>query len=565
MSPVRFTKQMVCILLLLSTLTTTAQKNRFIQFDLSAGISEPVHKFRTERMFAGRGIVFTGGFDYFFGRFGVGFSGGNFYNQSQNLFNNYIASKYYEGSNSTDANQWNTKFALLGPSYKLSLSKFELDFFAKTGFSQISVPDLFYKKTFFNQSYEVYHFTGTSDDWQLAWSAGMRLNYKLNKWLGIQLKSDVFTTSYFSKISYDNTFRDASDANRNGIIDDAEYFESQRITTPGRTDLTVANLQMGVIIQLGKKMETPVTTMIPQTIIDDIALSQTYEPTVLPENQVAEPALDVKEDLKEEFSDDDDIISQRFEDIPIVNAYEETDIKQSEFISETTEIVPIPNTTYDAPESKFDDEAAEFLYKAGESYFATNDFENAMPCFNKLKADPKYPRAKYMFALSLCAMGNCAEAKIEYKEFATRYKETDSRTLEIIFASHHERCSMSGKLVVHEPVAKHIDNENKSKVENKLIDERTKKRTSSDKTLEYKIQFIAIKKSDETFPKVADIGDISSEYFPSKKVYRYTIGDYTDINVAAKDVYKVRKMGFRDAFVAVYEDGIRVNTLYHAK
>ncbi|MBK7635541.1 MAG: hypothetical protein IPJ13_15625 [Saprospiraceae bacterium] len=75
------------------------------------------------------------------------------------------------------------------------------------------------------------------------------------------------------------------------------------------------------------------------------------------------------------------------EEIPVINANEAP--------------LEIPATTYEAPEAKYDEEAAEFLHKAGESYFATNDFENALPCFNKLKADPKYPRAKYMFALSL--------------------------------------------------------------------------------------------------------------------------------------------------------------------
>lgn len=40
---------------------------------------------------------------------------------------------------------------------------------------------------------------------------------------------------------------------------------------------------------------------------------------------------------------------------------------------------------------------------------------------------------------------------------------------------------------------------------------------------------------------------------------------YKDIKNAASDVYKIRKLGFRDAFIAVYENGQRVNTLYHAK
>jgi hypothetical protein len=82
---------------------------------------------------------------------------------------------------------------------------------------------------------------------------------------------------------------------------------------------------------------------------------------------------------------------------------------------------------------------------------------------------------------------------------------------------------------------------------------------------EYRIQFIAMKKPNATFPKLVEVGDISTEFFPNMSVYRYTLTGYKDINIAAADVYKVRKLGFRDAFVAVYENGIRVNTLYHSK
>jgi hypothetical protein len=74
-----------------------------------------------------------------------------------------------------------------------------------------------------------------------------------------------------------------------------------------------------------------------------------------------------------------------------------------------------------------------------------------------------------------------------------------------------------------------------------------------------------MKKPNATFPKLVEVGDISTEFFPNMSVYRYTLTGYKDINMAAADVYKVRKLGFRDAFVAVYENGIRVNTLYHSK
>ena len=61
-------------------------------------------------------------------------------------------------------------------------------------------------------------------------------------------------------------------------------------------------------------------------------------------------------------------------EIPVVNAEEEREVKMAEEKRAKEEPVQIPATSYDAPEAKYDAEAAEVLYKAGESYFAMNDF-----------------------------------------------------------------------------------------------------------------------------------------------------------------------------------------------
>lgn len=42
-------------------------------------------------------------------------------------------------------------------------------------------------------------------------------------------------------------------------------------------------------------------------------------------------------------------------------------------------------------------------------------------------------------------------------------------------------------------------------------------------TTEYRIQFIAMKKPNATFPKLAEVGDISTEFFQTKQ--------YTDIHL----------------------------------
>lgn len=543
------------------------QRNHFIQFDLHAGRSLPVQNYKSTYMFAGQGLTFGGGFDYFFGRFGIGITAGYFTNPTNKLFTSYITTKYLEIPDFIQTSDWRTKFAVLGPTYKWSLGRFEFDLFAKAGISQVEVADLLYAKTFFNQSYDLYSFTGISDDYQFAWAAGTRIIFKPLYWLGIQLKADYFTTSYISKIEYNYTYRDATDGNRNGILEDAEYFESQKISKGGLSDVSVVNLNLGVILQLGKQKPMAQVKMIPQNIIDtqvdidsisgaeEISQTDSIHHESLPIINLDEKPKNI--DLVEKASPEPVAIEIPKNEIQQVEPVAVREDKSTEStitqvlpstevkIEEKTEekLAELPVTTYDAPEAQYDAEAAEFLYKAGESYFATNDFENALPCFNKLKADPNYPRAKYMFALSLCSMGNCEEAKKEYKAFAKTYKESDARTLEIIFASHFERCSTNGKLI-------------KDKIKNA---------TTTPISKEYKIQFIAMKRPNISFPRLSSIGRISTEYYPNKAVYRYTLIGYDDLKQATEEVLKVRKMGFRDAFIAEYQNGTRVNTLYHAK
>lgn len=533
---------LICINLAVA-ISATAQEKRFLQLELNAGISEPFGTFRSAEMFSGRGQSIGGGFDYFFGKFGLGFNAGTFNNESEQAFSDYIFHKFLERTPINQDNKWNTKFGMFGPVFKTSFKKFELDVYLRGGYSQIRVPYLLFSKSFFDQNYEIYRFGGSSDDWQFAWSSGVKFIYKLTHQLGIQMRADYLSTTYLSEVAYEKSYRDASDANNNGKIDDAEYFESRRVTSNNTSNLNVINLNLGLLFQLGRTKHHTATQMVPPMAIE---IENT---TITEELPLTNPQPESGKTINIEL--ETPTIPQEEAELIIINA-DEANQKSADSEEILQELVEIPETSYDAPESKYDEAAAEFLHKAGESYFASNDFENAMPCFNKLKADPKYPRAKYMFALSLCSMGNCKDAQKEYKEFAKTYTGDDKRTLEIIFASHAERCRLSGRLVPASEIAV-------QKNKNNTIEKEAKS------GLTYKIQFIAMKKANVDFPRLVTIGDISTEFFPNKSVYRYTIGGYDDVTVASKDIYKVRKMGFRDAFLAVYDNGVRVNTLYHAK
>jgi tetratricopeptide (TPR) repeat protein len=536
-------------------------QSKFIQLDLNGGISKPIGSFSQNFMFAGQGYHGGAGFDYFFKNFGIGISGGYFTNPSNASFKTFIEQKYLETPSSIDKNQnWNTKYIMAGPTYKLKFGRFEWDFYVRAGVSQLRVPDLIFSKMFFGQAYEIYHFRGTTQDYQFAWNGGSRLIFKINQWLGLQAQANYFSTKYVSDVAYSYSYRNVSDANRNGVMEDGEYFESEKLKSSGKTDLSVLNLNMGLIFQLGRSTYSKVK-MMPDVTVPSVSATETIQPqttndVVTDQNEKAVPESEKVSIVGSEKSseiaqtetkpkENKENVAQN-EDIPIVNAAEEKS-EQTDNQANDLEYVKVPATSFDAPEAKYDAEAAEFLYKAGESYFAMNDFENALPCFNKLKADPNYPRSKYMFALSLCAMGNCDEGKREYKEFAKSYKENDARTLEIIFASQFEKCATT----------------NKNKARSATIAKDSSVNLGNG--MEYKIQFIAIRKSDSQFPGVAKVGTVSTEYFPNKSVYRYTLNGYQQVSDAVRDLTKVRKMGFRDAFIAVYQNGVRVNTIYHKR
>jgi hypothetical protein len=495
------------------------QKN-ILQIDLSGGLNVPMGSMRETFMFAGEGYHLGSHIDFFMGQLGLGVAIGYTQNSSSELFQRHIEKKYLETITFENPQSWRTKYMVFGPSYRLAFKKWDFNIFAKAGISQPEAPSLMFQKYFYGQPYEIFRFKGQNGDFQYIWNAGLRGMYNVNSWCSIMMKAEYLSTDFLSQMGYSYSYFNASDINNNGIIDDPEYGESEEIFKSGDVTISSINISAGVVFKIGRINGRKKVKIIPEEIIE---VSQTAP------SFVAEP-----ENTTTILSPETKVISQT------------PPVAEVQTVSEDVEQPLEDIQVADAPESKYDEEAARFLYKAGESYFAANNFDAAMACFNKLKSDPHYPRAKYMFALSQCAVGNCLDAKKEYTEFAAQYNESDSRTLEVIFASHLERCKQGDLLV------------------NAVKNERPDTSTSV-KTKEYRVQFVAIKKSDAAFPKVAQIGTIVTEFFPNKTLYRYTLDGYQTLNVALEDMKAVRRLGFKDAFIAVYENGIRTKTLYHAR
>ena len=148
--------------------TLVSGQNNLLQIYGNGGISKPTGSFSDPHMFASQGYHYGGGFDYFIHKFGLGVAAGYSQNGSKTLFEDYIQHKYLEKAKDTRLENWEVKYILVGPSVKFTLGRFQLDFSAKVGASQITVPHLLFSKTFFGQSYDIYDFSGTTDAWQMA-------------------------------------------------------------------------------------------------------------------------------------------------------------------------------------------------------------------------------------------------------------------------------------------------------------------------------------------------------------------------------------------------------------
>ena len=531
------------LLLIFNFATIYAQKNT-LQISASAGLSTPISSFNADQMFADRGLSFQGDLSYFFGKLGFGVQAGYFENKSQTKFNNYINHKYLENPNLSNMPSWQTLYALLGPRLKTQFGKLDFDLGLGAGLTTIDVPELIFYKTFFNQNYEIYAFRGSqNNNTQLAWSGSAHFVYNLTRTVGLRFGGQIIGTQYVSEVNYNNAYRDAADNNNNGKIDEPEYFESSKVDIVDKTPLSVFNIDLGMQIKFGGTHKSTKQAFTPAETVDIIPTTQVnpIETSLVEDNS---SPLDKGTTITADTTIDQSTSPYIAAQIPTRQSSKvennNPSISEQELAQSNNNEIQNDASAFDT-DSAYDKEAAAFLYKAGEAYFAANDFEYATACFNKLKSDPNYPMAKYMFALSMATMGNCLEAKNEFNQFINQYTMDDKRTLEIIFASHIARCS-----------------EKTTKQQN------TSQLDKDTKNISFRIQFIAIKKATVNFPKLQNIGEVTTEFYPDKALYRYVLGDYQNLDEAKKDMYHIRSLGYKDAFIAGYKDTQRISTLFHA-
>lgn len=563
----------ICVILLFNC--NIFSQSKYLQFNLSSGASIPIQDSKSSNMFCENGWNAQANFEMFFGKIGLGLTAGYQSLASQNKFTDFIVKKFNDNS-SISTQPWRNTFLAVGPTLKLGSNRFELDIFTKIGLSQIDVPNLYYRKNFFGQNYEIASFSGSNPNLTPLWLGGVSLHYRLPSNFSFFINSSILSTQFIGKVNSLLTYRDAIDSDRNGVIDDTEFFEAAVVNELKENIFSNVNLNFGVSYQIGRvaKQKDAVKML---SLEDNIKNNETE--FVVAKEEIKEEHLD--EDIIFAEEKNDKINFQQVDNGPD-SQNEMQNIVAAENKSQQTEVEPYNNQEPESSEiTEYDVLGGQFLYKAGESYFQNNDYENAVACFVKLKNDVNHPMAKYMFALSLCEMLNCEEAQEEYEQFAQNYNQDNAGVLRTVFLANQEKCKQK-QLELEELTASNTPNI--QKIEETKIEELTevtpknkeevkksngetpKADTTAPKDIvTFKIQFVALKISNKSFPKLQEIGSIKTEFYPKNAMYRYNLGPYVTEEEAVSDMMKVRSLGFKDAFLAVYKNGKRANTLFHAK
>lgn len=557
----RRTTNLIILLFLLIVTQITAQKP-YVQIQGGGGYSMPMVPISDPHHFSENGYNINAGFSMFFGNFGFMTRGGYQRFAAYPGFQRFVQDKYKEDFKGGNNQYWTNAYGKIGPVFKWSIGRrVDLDFYVLAGMAQLTVPNLVFRKNFFGEDAEIASYYGKNDELIPFWSGGINAHFRLYKGLALTIDPHFVSNQFFSSTLTTFRYVNANDNNNNGYIDDVEFSEAEIKREITDVFFSNLNLNVGLSYQFGREEKKTK----PVSMIDVESLE---------EKEKAE--LISKEEKKEEISKTDET--------PVV---EETGINEKKPEAKNDEIVVEEKQSVAKDSSKttmdeYGEAEAQFLYKAGELYYQNNDFENAVACFNKLKNNDKHIMAKYMFSLSLCEMLNCEEAAKEYADFEKKYTGNDSGVFYTVFKSQFEKCRKT--LAENEAMLAQWEEENKANPESKSVSSKinNQPQTSKDKNQSqpseegenetiaetgttYRIQFVALKISNKTFPRLENIGKITHEFYPRKSMFRYTLGPYTSEDEAVSDMLKVRAMGFGDAFLAEYKEGQRTNTLYHAR
>ncbi|MCZ2101929.1 MAG: tetratricopeptide repeat protein, partial [Chitinophagales bacterium] len=464
------------------------------------------------------------------------------------------------------------------PTIKWSLGWFEMDFTGKIGVTQIAGPKLYYDKLYFGEAYDVYRFTKEGQDWSVAWSAGARAIFKVNSWMGIQAKVDYWDTQIFDRALYSYTYKDVIDLDSNGQLDDEEFFTSTTVSRRGATDVRTLNLNLGLIFQFGNTTKRP-NEVIDQAMVSEMKVEKESDQANIDEgqNKIGDDAVITQEKNVDPSLEmairDSSILSE----MPTSVIHGDEDIDKKE--GRDTDSMGLASQEDQALLEELEKQRLDSLYDAGEYFFSTQQYRQAADHFNQALDHPDYPRSRYMYALSLSFSGDCEQAKREFKQFKKEYTGSDLRSLEVLFVSQFENCTSisknnQGSEGIQQKDVIVINKDEKRKTDHLTITETNKAGIKSTVDIdssaihpvlkkEYQVQFIAIGHTDAIFKEMAKLGKINIEYIKDKKLYRYSLTGFERLEDALPLLKRVRGLGFSDAFIALYQDGVRKETMFH--
>ncbi len=559
------------LLLFLCCNVSIGQIKSGVQVNIDGGMSQPISEFGNDNMFAGNGMNLSGGLDfYFFKGVGMGIEAGYFTNRSKSLFESFIFQRYLEGVDLSGNPSWQTKYIFGGPTLKWSLGRFEMDFTGKLGISQIGGPKVTYQKEYYGTPYSVYLFEKDGLDWTLGWNAGIRAIYKVNDWLGFQAKADYWSNSGLSNVSSRYGFKDVMDLDRNGRLDDDEFYYANMVLRQQFSKISTVNFKLGLVLQFGNIVyDSPFTPDIFNNAIlsENEDLQNELDAVVEDTNQESKQPEEEKNDI------DSEIDMQQIVGIPEVKETIQETIQDS-----STIVVMSPQEDIKVAEETISKRLLDSLYEAGEYHFSIRDYVIASDYFGQVKDHPEHhPRARYMYAISLSFSGNCDDARKEFKRFKKEYTGSDMRSLEVLFVSQFENCTAdlknnkeraesankSIKIAEQKKSATSLDKASNPQETTSKVVENTKESSKIVMEKEYQVQFIAIKHTGAQFIAVSKLGDIKTEYIKEKKLYRYSLTGYENLDEAKNIKQQVRAIGYQDAFIAVYENGLRKETMLH--
>ncbi|MCF6181613.1 hypothetical protein [Lutibacter sp.] len=232
-------------------------QEKFVNLTLSSGISTPSSSF-SDNAYANNGSYFELAGAYYFSKFGIGLSLGQYTNPTDSNLDNFINSLNFSTINSTE--DWKVSYYGFGPEYKTTFNKIEATFLLRTGIMSIKpitlessyVKNIDIAIPFYsletNKTYKVSYF-----------STAFKIGYNISRNLNVFANID-----YLSAISNEFTITEKTivDANKNGIIDAEDFIQADgtpiafdEITTSIKPQTT--NFGVGISYNFGNNSTTP--------------------------------------------------------------------------------------------------------------------------------------------------------------------------------------------------------------------------------------------------------------------------------------------------------------------